>query len=145
MTAVSHFTLKTLAAITWYAGGLVLLFKGVSLLREALEVRPDGSTWIAVTSVAGIIAGTAKSQLFFTGSCRKNLARIESLQMPKLWQFFRPQFFLFLALMIALGATLSRLAHGRYVFLLLVAALDLSISTALLASSRVFWTVQSGR
>ena len=61
------------------------------------------------------------------------------LPQPQLWQFFRPGFFVALAAMIAAGATLSRLAQGSYPFLLTVAALDFSLSTALLGSSLVFW------
>jgi hypothetical protein len=41
--------------------------------------------------------------------------------------------------MIIFGATVSRLAHGNYVFLLGVAILDIGIGTALLGSSVVFW------
>ena len=41
--------------------------------------------------------------------------------------------------MITAGATLSRLAHGDYAFLIGVTTLDLSLSTALLASSIFFW------
>ena len=52
---------------------------------------------------------------------------------------YRPQFFIFLATMIAIGATLSRAAHGNFPFLLSVAVLDSSIATALLGSSIVFW------
>ena len=40
--------------------------------------------------------------------------------------------------MIAAGATLSRLAHGNYGFLIGVAILDLSIGTALLGSSFIY-------
>ena len=44
-----------------------------------------------------------------------------------------------LAVMIAAGATLSRLAHGHYPLLIAVATLDLSLAVALLGSSTVFW------
>jgi len=41
--------------------------------------------------------------------------------------------------MIVLGATLSRLAHNNFPFLISVAVLDISIATALLLSSHLFW------
>jgi len=41
--------------------------------------------------------------------------------------------------MILLGATLSRIAQGNYISLISVAALDISIGTALLLSSKEFW------
>jgi len=52
---------------------------------------------------------------------------------------FRPGFLVFLALMIVTGATLSGLAQGNHSFLLAVAILDISVATALLGSSGVFW------
>jgi len=80
-----------------------------------------------------------KAKFLFTKSCRKNLDRIKNLENPKIWQFFRPGFFGFLAFMILAGTSLSRMAHNNYPFLINVAVLDLSISTALIVSSRVFW------
>jgi hypothetical protein len=138
MIIVSHTTLKLLAAFVWYAGGIVLLLKGSSLLVEANAIQP-GLFWPLVIVVCALLFGGIKARFLFSKSCRKNLARIEALSAPKLWQFFRPGFFLALALMIATGATLSRLASGYYVPLLFVALLDLSIGTALLASSVLFW------
>jgi hypothetical protein len=44
-----------------------------------------------------------------------------------------------LAVMIAAGASLSRLAQGSYPFLISVAVLDLAIAVALLGSSIVYW------
>ena len=55
------------------------------------------------------------------------------------WQFFKPGFFVALAVRILTGAALSRLAHNQYFFLLGVAVLDLGIAAALLGSSHVFW------
>jgi hypothetical protein len=65
--------------------------------------------------------------------------RIGVLDQPKIWHFFRPWFFVALIVMILAGATLSRLAHNNYVFLISVGILDLSIAVALLGSSYVFW------
>ena len=78
-------------------------------------------------------------RFIFSKSCRKNLDRIAALEQPKVWQFFRPGFFLALAVMIAAGASLSRLAQGSYPFLIAVATLDLALAVALLGSSIVFW------
>jgi hypothetical protein len=41
------------------------------------------------------------------------------------------------------GATLSRLAHDNYYFLIGVAILDFSIAIALLSSSYVFWKLKA--
>ena len=116
----------------------MLLLKGSSLLLEAKAIEPD-LFWPWLIVACALLFGGVKARYLFSKSCRKNLDRIEALSEPKLWQFFRPGFFLALALMIATGATLSRLANGRYLPLLTVALLDLSIGVSLLASSIVFW------
>lgn len=132
-------TLKILAALIWYIGGIILVTKGGSLLIEAATLKPEqGWIWLAV--VIGVLIGGAKAKYLFSKSCKKNLARIDLLRQRKLWQFYRPGFFIFLALMIATGATLSRMAHGSFSFLISVAILDFSLATALLGSSYIFWT-----
>jgi hypothetical protein len=135
---VSTRSLNTLAALVWYAGGVVLLLKGGSLLAEAERLRPElGWPWLAVA--AALVFGGLKARFLFSKSCEKNLARIATLEQPRIWQFFRPGFLVALATMILVGAALSRLAHNHYAFLIAVAALDLAIAFALLGSSYVFW------
>lgn len=134
----SHRTLKILAAIFWYVGGIVLVLKGGSLLVEANMLKPEQNwTWQAV--VIGMLIGGLKAKYLFSKSCKKNLSRIAALREPKVWQFFRPGFFMFLAMMVVAGAMLSGMAHNDYTFLISVAILDISIATALLASSYLFW------
>ena len=50
---------------------------------------------------------------------------------------------LFLAAMIIIGSTLSRMAHGNYPFLIAMVTLDYSLATALFGSSVVFWKQQA--
>lgn len=138
MLGVSKHTLKILAALVWYTGGIVLLLKGGRLLLEAKALKPE-QNWIYFAPIAALCIGGLKAKFLFHKVCQKNLARIDALDRPQLWEFFRLGFFVFLAAMILLGMTLSRLAHGSYPFLLGVATLDLSIATALLASSVAFW------
>jgi hypothetical protein len=138
MFVVSTRSLKILAAIVWYGGGIVLLLKSGSLFTEANGLKPgQGWPWLAV--VAGMFLGYLKARYLFSKSCRRNLDRITALDRPRIWQFFRPGFFVALTVMIFVGATLSRLAHNHYSFLIGVAMLDLSIGIALLGSSHVFW------
>ncbi len=136
--STSHRFLKFLAALVWYGGAVALLLKAGSLFREAHGLE-QGSIWLWLAISAGFTGGLAKAATLFTWSCRKNLARIDSLESPKLWKFFRPRFFVLLALMITAGSLLSKMAHGHYSSLLAVGALDLSIATALLGSSHQFW------
>jgi len=139
----SYRTLKILAALVWYVGGVVLLFKGMGQIERALDIRP-GYTWPGLAIVVGVLVGVVKGRLLFGHACRKNLARIESLQQPKLWQFYRPRFFLFMFSMILLGRFLSWSATGHYTSLLAMAILELSLATALLGSSYIFWLKPHG-
>jgi hypothetical protein len=136
--------LNILAALVWYIGGIVLLIKGSNLLLEAELLQPD-KHWPWTAAITALLIGGIKAKFLFSKSCRKNIARIAALDQPKLWQFFRPVFFLFLLLMIMTGAALSYLAHGKYPFLLGIAALDFTIAIALLGSSYVFWKRTPGQ
>ena len=138
MLIVSTRSLRILAALVWHVGGIILLLKGTSLLVEADALRPElGWPWLA--GVGGLFLGGLKAKFLFSKSCQKNLDRIAALERPRLWQFFSPRFFAALAVMILAGATLSRLAHNNYPFLIGVAALDLGIGIALLGSGHLFW------
>lgn len=135
---VSHRTLKVLAAIVWYIGPVILFLKGGDLVRQALEIQPE-SCALSLSWLLGVSVGVIKTRFIFNKANRKNLTRIDALENPKVWQFYRPQFFLFLFLMMLFGATMSRMAEGSYAFLVSVAVLDISIGTALLLSSWQFW------
>ncbi len=118
----------------------MLLIKGSSLLVEAYSLKPEQYwPWLAVA--VGPVIGSLKGKFIFRKSCLKNLARINILNHPKIWQFFKPWFFAVLAVMIAFGATMARLAHTQhnYYFLIAVAIIDIDIGIALLWSSYIFW------
>jgi predicted lysophospholipase L1 biosynthesis ABC-type transport system permease subunit len=99
----------------------------------------SGSFWPWVAGIGALILGAVKAKFLFAGACRRNLKRIAALKTPRFWQFFRPVFFAFLAVMILAGAALSRLALESYPAMLAIGFLDGSIGAALLASSAVFW------
>ena len=139
MLVVSARSLKILAALVWYIGGIMMLVKGRSLLVEANALEPD-QVWPWLAIAAGLFLGGLQAKYLFSKSCQKNMDRIDALDRPRVWQFFRPGFFAALTVMIFVGATLSRLAHNNYPFLIGVAAVDLNIGVALLGSSYVFWT-----
>lgn len=135
---VSHHTLKLLAALVWYIGPIILFNKGAELASDAYDLESHG--WERPFSwIAGIAVGLVKTRYIFIKSCRKNLARIDALVAPKLGQFYRVRFFIALASMITLGSVLSKISQGNHTFLIAVATLDISIGTALLLSSKVFW------
>ena len=137
MIAVSKSTLKIVSGFVWLSGSIVLLLKSASLLAQAIALRP-GETWTWLAVAAALLLGGAKAQYLFGGFCRKNLDRIAALDDPRLWQAFRPGFYVFLTTMVLLGAILSRLATGNYPALMALVILDISIAIALLGSIRVF-------
>ena len=138
MFTVSARTLNILSALVWYGGSIALLLKGRSLLAEAEALNP-GLPWPWLAAVVALVLGGLQAKFLFAKSCKKNLDRIAALDHPKVWQFFRPGFFFFLALMIATGAILSRLAHNSYAWLIGVATIDWIVAVSLLGSSYVFW------
>jgi len=142
MFAATTRTLKILAALLWYSGAIILLTKGTILLLEADALQP-GRHWTWLTVILGLAIGGLKVKFIFRQACQKNLTRITLLNEPKIWQFYRPGFLLFLTAMIIIGSTLSRMAHGNYPFLIAMAVLDFSLATALLGSSYLFWQQQA--
>ena len=138
MLDASTRTLKFLASLVWYSGAVVLYIKSSSLLLEAESIKP-GQLWIWLAALGGLLIGAIKAKYLFKRLCIKNLKRIDALEKPKLWHFYRLRFFIFLFTMIVLGHFLSGQAHDNYPMLIIMAVVELSIATALLGSSHCFW------
>jgi len=132
-------TLIFLAAAVWCIGGVMLFRSGVKLIWNAVQLKPGGP-WLWLAILAGLILGIFQAKIIFTRSCRKNLDRINGLEDPRIWQFYRPGFFLALAGMITSGVLLNHWAQGNYYYMLGVAGLDFALTISLLGSSYVFWT-----
>ncbi len=118
-------------------GSVSLFSGGTRLLLAARELEPLLS-WHWLAPCIGALAGFLKAFYLFVPSIKRNLARIDALPSPKPWQFFRPAFFGWLAVMIGTGIGLSLVARGSYPLLITVSTLDYSIAVALLGSSLVF-------
>jgi len=132
-------TLVYLAAAVWYIGGIMLLRSGLELIIQVRELK-SGILWPSIIITLGIALGIFQVLFIFRHSCRKNLHRINQLEDPRLWQFYRPGFFLALAIMITSGILLDHYSQGHYYFMLGVAAVDFALTISLLGSSYVFWT-----
>ncbi len=132
-------TLVYLAAAVWYIGGIMLFRGGLELIIQSRELR-TGALWPTLFISVGISLGIFQAFVIFRHSCRRNLKRINQLEDPRLWQFYRPGFFLALLIMITSGILLDHFAQGIYFFMLSVAAVDFALTISLLGSSYVFWT-----
>lgn len=112
---------------------------GSGYIVEAAELRPPSPLpWIG--GALGMATGAWRGRRTFARACRRNLARIDALPDPRVWQFYRPGFFVALGVMIAGGAVLRLIAErGGFWALVLVGSLELIIGTALLTSSREFF------
>ena len=132
-------TLVYLAAAIWYIGGIMLFRSGLELIIQIRELKSD-ILWPLIIITLGIALGIIQVPFIFRHSCPKNLQRINQLEDPRLWQFYRPGFFLALAIMITGGILLDHFAQGHYFFMLGVAAVDFALTISLLGSSYVFWT-----
>ncbi|TFG49782.1 MAG: hypothetical protein E4H33_01550 [Anaerolineales bacterium] len=131
-------TLLYLASAVWIIGGVMLFRSGFELIIQARELRSSPWPWIFIAF--GIALGILQTLTIFSRSCRKNIRRIDQLEDPRLWQFFRPGFFIALAVMISSGVMLDYFSQGHYFFILGVAALDFALAISLLGSSTIFWT-----
>ncbi len=131
-------TLLKLAALVWYTGVVVLIAKSSALFLEASKGGAD-QLFILMAILCGIVIGMIKAKYLFYNICKKNIYRIKLLTNPKLWQFYRKRFFVFLFLMISLGKYLSGVAYGENIALIALAVLELSIAFALFLSSHCFW------
>ena len=139
---VSKLTLMVIASLIWYGGGIALLLKGSALVKGAHAIDSQ-SLWTYTAPMLGIAIGFVKARYIFNTACKKNILRIIALPTPRIWQFFRPGMLIFLAIIIPTGAWMSRMAAGNFGYLCGVAALDLSIATALLTSSFIFWKMRA--
>ncbi len=131
-------TLIKLAALVWYTGVIVLITKSSILFLEAMNGGTD-KLFILLAVLCGIVIGKIKAAYLFYNIGRKNIDRINLLANPKIWQFYRKRFFVFLSLMIASGKYLSDMAQGFNTALIGLAVLELSIASALALSSHCFW------
>ena len=132
-------TLVYLAAAVWYIGGIMLFRSGLELVIQVHGLK-EAILWPTIFIISGIVLGIIQALFIFRHSCRKNMQRINQLEDPRLWQFFRPGFFLALAIMITSGILMDHFAKGHYYSMLTVAAVDFALTISLLGSSYVFWT-----
>ena len=131
-------TLKILALLVWYIGFIALSLKAYKLFNEAYTIN-NNLLYLIIFLALGFLLSLLKTKYIFIKSCQKNLQRIEELEKPKIWQFYRVGFFIFLIVVISLGAFLSQMASGNYYFLISVGVVDMALSLALLFSSFEFF------
>jgi len=120
------------AALTWSAGGLILIVRAVSLMGQV-----DSSLPLALG--ISLVIGLLKGKLIFTRVARKNVARIRSTSPHKekicLFAFQSLQSYLIVLSMIALGIVLRQIGL-RPLYLVMVYT---AIGVALLVSSGLYY------
>lgn len=130
-------TLIRLAALVWFTGVLVLLFKSMTILFET--VRNGTPALVAVLAMtSGLLIGVIKAKYLFIHFCTQNIKRILALEFPRIWQFYRIRFFFFLFFMILASKYAYSLSNGSAAILVPLSVLELSVSTALLLSGKCF-------
>ncbi|MCP4607904.1 MAG: hypothetical protein GY845_04220 [Planctomycetes bacterium] len=137
LNTTSNILIK-LAALVWYTGVVVLIAKSSALFLEALKSGAD-QLFVLMAILCGVVIGKIKAKYLFYKIGKKNIDRINLLINPKLWQFYRKRFFIFLLLMITVGRYLSVVAYGNNMGLIALAVLKLSVAFALFFSSHCFW------
>ncbi len=137
MLYCSKKTLQFLAAVLWLSGAVILSYKSTQLLAAAININSN-MLWIGFSVVTGLVVGWFKAKYLFRPICIKNINRIGLLERPRIWQFYRIQFYFFLLSMIFLGRYISQLSQGHYTALITVATVEISLATALLLSSTCF-------
>jgi hypothetical protein len=138
MPTAQHNILKWLSAAVWYGGGVVLMVKGGGWL---LEAGARGATaWPVGAAGAAAVVGLVRGRTVFRRACVRNLERIRTLNRPRLWQVFRPAFFIALAAMFSAMALFGWLARTGYPGMVVVGGLDLVIGISLLTGASAFWT-----
>lgn len=138
MMNTTHPILIMMAALVWYTGVIVLSLKSSGLLTRAHDLGIP-LEWIVAWIILGILIGVVKSKYLFVRICKSNLNRIKALEKPKLWQFYRKRFFIFLFLMVTMGNILATMAQDHREGLVSLAVLEISIATALGLSSLTFF------
>lgn len=140
MPTAEHNLLKWLSAAVWYTGGLVLLLKGADWLLQAATA--GDRLWPVLAAATALGVGLARGRTVFRKACIKNLERIRALNRPRIWQVFRPVFFLALGAMFAAAFLMGWIARSGYIGMTLVGGLDLVIGISLLTGATAFWTWQ---
>lgn len=138
MPTAQHNVLKWLSAAVWYGGGVVLMVKGGGWLLEA--GARGAAAWPVGAAGAAAVVGLARGRTVFRRACVRNLERIRTLNRPRLWQVFRPAFFLALAAMFTAMALFGWLARTGYPGMVVVGGLDLVIGISLITGASAFWT-----
>ena len=97
MLNTTKINLMKLAALVWFAGVFILLYKSTVMVIEAVDIGAPLSVAV-FTMITGMVIGLVKAKYLFIPLCKKNIKRISGLKSPKIWQFYRLRFFFFLVL-----------------------------------------------
>ena len=131
------------ALVVWLIGFVATGTKAAVLYVTASEMGEK--SWAIVTaSLLGGLGGAVKGRTVFLHLARRNVQRIRNTPRPTLKDMYRVQFYFFLATMVITFAVLSRVFAKNGVVLLVLGALDTTVSVALLVSCAPLYHLARG-
>lgn len=137
---VSQRTLKNMAGGLWLAAGAWLCTFGGLMLSWAR--RDEGAAvWaLGLAVLGGLAVGWVKGRYALGQTAARNIARIEKLKEPRLWQFLGLRTVIVIGLMIGLGKGLRALAEAGHIGgYTVVGGVYIGIGVALLRSAFLYW------
>lgn len=125
--------LKGLAFVLWFAGGLMLVFRGGAFMLQEFEQAGVGLLSLAVLLALAI--GYAKGRFVLSKTSRRNIERLQALSAPQRpIAVYSVRSWVIIALMVSVSIALNVMA----VPLLWRGAINLAIGASLLASSLAY-------
>lgn len=132
-----HLALAVVAGLVWALGAWATGDTACTL--AALAVGQGASSAAELGSLgAGAAGGVGAAWALFAPLARANLARIDALEQPRLWESFRPRFLLGLVLFDGGTVLLQTFAVKDAVGRLTMAAVNMAVSVGLGLSLLVF-------
>ncbi len=129
-------TLERLAGALWLAVGVMLLYRGVGMLR----VQSQASTpALILVSAAGLGVGWVKGTYVLARGARRNRRRILALAQPRVWNVFTGTMALLILGMMGLGFSLRAAATAGWMGWITVGAVYVGIGAGLAVSSLAYF------
>ncbi|MFT5052267.1 MAG: ferrochelatase [Chlamydiales bacterium] len=134
-------TLQKTAGLIWLAVGVMLIVRGILMLRAAAGPPEESSNATLLTGAAiGLGIGALKGHYVLRRSAMRNRERMRKLKAAPAWALFTGRMWFLISLMMGFGILLRRAAAaGNLGGFTVIGAVYVGIGAALLASSWVYF------